>query len=570
MLSLIEIRGLLKELDGSPADSLESETVEFKPWIAARDAHKAQVRTLREAVVAIANARGGIVVLGVADRKSTRAEAIHGVGDLDTEGLRRDIYDGTDPHILVDIEPIEEPEGRVVVLRIPRGLGLHTTTDGVARLRVGKESKPLTGSGVAQVLLNRGGLDLTAEAVSGASQADLDPEQVRRLRGVIEIEGGAPELTRLSDEALLKALDLVTDNGTTRAAILLLGTRSAVARFAPNNEIIFTRHQSADTRYDARRDLKNPLLRQLDELEGLVMAHTGLTTVALVGLRDLEVPDIGRWSLREAILNAVCHRDWFVNQSVLVSLHPDRLEIQSPGGFVGGVTAENVMRHPPVRRNPRLANVLQTIGLVNRAGLGVDRLHEQALRAGKRPPRYEATPSYVRLTLPTQTDPDFAAFVANEHKDGNELALDDLLVLEALTRSEDFNRWDAATCLNIEETEAAERLASLRQRGYLTPVGRGRGTSYRLAGPLTRRPWIDPARPEADPAMREQILRLVMDRGSITNAVVRRLTGLPRFRALGLLRKLSTEGLLRMTGSRRGARYVAGPELHRTDARLPF
>ena len=570
MLSLADIRNLLAHLDGSPADSLESETVEFKPWITARNARKSQTRTLREATVALANARGGFVVLGVADQKKTRAEAIHGVGDLDSEGLRRDIYDGTDPHILVDIEPIEEPEGRVLVIRIPRGLGLHTTTDGVARIRVGKESKPLTGSGLAQALLNRGGLDLTAETVPGASRSDLDPEQIGRLRRVIEVEGSAPQLTRLSDEELLKALDLITDSGITRAAILLLGTPSALARIAPNNEIIFARHTSADTRYDARRDLKSPLLRQLDELEELVMAHTGLTTVALAGLRDLEVPDVGRWSAREAILNAVCHRDWFVNQSVLVSVHPDRLEIQSPGGFVGGVTAENVMRHPPVRRNPLLATVLQAIGLVNRAGLGVDRMHEESLRAGKRPPRYEAAASYVRLTLPTRTDPDFAAFVANERKSGKELAIDDLLVLEAITRSGDFDRWAAAACLNVEEAAAAERLVSLRERGHLIPVGRGRGTRYRLAGRLARRRRIDPDRRDADPAMREQILQLVEDRGSITNADVRRLTGLSRFRALGLLRKLSTDGLLRMTGSRRGARYVAGPHLKQNDARLPF
>lgn len=570
MRSPAEIRNLLAQLDGSPADSLESETLEFKPWTAAPDARKRQVRTLREAIIAIANAQGGNVVLGVADRKTTRTEAIHGVGDLDSEGLRRDIYDGTDPHILVDVESVEEPEGRLLVIRVPRGLGLHTTTEGVARLRVGKESKPLTGSGLAQALLNRGGLDLTAETVPGASRSDLDPEQIERLRRVIEAEKGTPGLTRLTDGELLKALDLVTSSGITRAAILLLGTPSALARMAPGNEIIFTRHTSADTRYDARRDLKSPLLRQLDEVEELVTAHSGLRTVALEGLRDLEVPDVSRWSVREGILNAVCHRDWFVSQSVMVTLHPDRLEIQSPGGFVGGVTAENVMRHPPVRRNPLLAGVLQSIGLVNRAGLGVDRLHEESLRAGKRPPRYDDAPSYVRLVLPTRTDPDFAAFVARERQAGRELALDDLLVLEALTRSADVDRWTAAVWLRVEEAAAAERLASLRERGYLKPVGRGRGARYRLADRLARRHWTGPVRPEVDPAMSGQILQLVFDRGSITNADVRRLTGLSRFQALGLLRKLSTDGLLRMTGSRRGARYVAGPRLQGNDRHSPF
>lgn len=246
------------------------------------------------------------------------------------------------------------------------------------------------------------------------------------------------------------------------------------------------------------------------------------------------------------------------------------LELQSPGGFVGGATAENVMRHFPVRRNPLLAGVLQSIGLVNRAGLGVDRLHEESLRAGKRPPHYDDAPSYVRLVLPTRTDPDFAAFVAHERQGGRKPALDDLLVVEALTRSADVDRWTAAVWLRVEEAEAAERLVSLRERGYLTPVGRGRGTRYRLADRLARRHWTGPIRPEADLAMSGQIMQLVFDRGSITNADVRRLTGLSRFQALGLLRKLSAEGLLRMTGNRRGARYVAGPRLHGNDRHLPF
>lgn len=555
-----EIRTVLGRLDGAPADALESEILEFKPWIAARDACRRQVRVLREAAVAMANARGGVVIVGVADRKRTRAGAIHGVGDLDMEGLRRDIYDGTDPHLLVDIEAIEEPEGRVLVLRIPRGLGLHTTTDGVARLRVGKDSKPLTGSGIARAVAARQLVDLTAVAVPDASISDLDPEQIERLRRVIAAERGDSSLARLPDMELLRALDLASASGVSRAAILLLGASAALARLVPNHEIIFARYGSTEPRYDARRDLRMPLLQQLDECEALLRSHTGLTTVPLEGFRDLEVPDISRWAAREAILNAVCHRDWFVSQSVHVSLHPDRLEVESPGGFIEGVSPKNVIRHPPARRNPLLAHVLQSIGLVNRAGLGVDRLYEESLRAGKGPPRYRATASYVRLVLYTRTSVRFAAFVARERRRGRTLSLDDLLLLDRLTREPHLDRWSAAECLDLKEARAAERLRSLRERGYVAPEGRGAGTKYRLAGDLAslsdRLPLLG-----GELTMRQRVLQLVRERGSITNSDVRRHTGLTRYRAVTLLRNLRADGLLAMRGSRRGARYVPGPGL---------
>ena len=135
MLKLGELRELLGRLDGEPADALESETLEFKSWDPQGQQRKVQVRNLRESVVAFANARGGLIVLGVADRRRTRSDAIQGVGDLVASGLRRDIYDGTEPHILVEIDELQEPEGRLLVVRVPPGLPPHTTTDGVARIR---------------------------------------------------------------------------------------------------------------------------------------------------------------------------------------------------------------------------------------------------------------------------------------------------------------------------------------------------------------------------------------------------------------------------------------------------
>ena len=520
MLALPELRELLRRLDGGPADALESETLEFKSWDSHGQALKDQIRDVRETVVAFANASGGLLVLGVADRKRTRSAAIHGVGELEAPRLRREIYDGTEPHILVEVSELREPEGRLFVVRVPPGLPPHTTTDGVARVRIGKDSKPLTGSNLAQLFVTRSGRDVTAEVLPDVDPAELEPEQVHRLRQTLATDGSRRNLAALGDGELLEALGLTSGSKVTLAAVLLLGNRAALARWAPRHELIFTRQQGA-TRYDVRRDLRGPLLEVLEETQRLLEANLLLHTGNLAGFRQMELPDISWWAAREAVLNAVVHRDYFLHQSIHISLYEDRIEITSPGGFIGGVTSENVLRHPPVRRNPLLADVLQAIGLVNRAGLGVDRIYEELLALGKDLPRYEADESHVRLVLPTITHADFTRFIDEARHDGGELSLDDLIVLRGLTRRRTVDRWSAALLLQLTQEEAAARLVSLRERGYLAVEGRGRGATYKLARRHTNLIhdtaigsydiWPD------EESVRLRLIALLSERGRLTN-----------------------------------------------------
>ena len=561
MLKLGELRELLGRLDGETADALESETIEFKSWDPQGQQRKVQVRNLRETVVAFANARGGLIVLGVADRKRTRSDAIQGVGDLAASGLRRDIYDGTEPHILVEIDELHEPEGRLLVVRVPPGLPPHTTTDGVARIRVGKESKPLTGTTLAQLLVTRSGRDVTADTVPDVRFADLDQKQVDRLRQTILMDGGRRSLASLGDRELLEALGLISGPDITLAAVLLVGNRPTLARYAPQHELMFTR-QHSPTRYDVRRDLRGPLLEVLDEIQRLLDANLRVSTADVSGFQQMELPDISWWVAREAVLNALVHRDYFLHQSIHLALHDGRTEVTSPGGFIGGVTAQNVLRHPPVRRNPLLADVLQTIGLVNRAGLGVDRIYEDLLLLGKDLPRYDADESHVRLLLPTRTHADFVRFIHEARRGGETLTLDDLILLRGLTRRRSLDRWTGAELLQLPDGEAADQLVSLRERGYLVAQGRGRGTVYRLARrhanlvdagvPTDDDIWVD------EESVRLRLLALLSERGRLTNNEIRGISGYSRTRVLRLMRSLRNEGLVEVRGRGRGAHYVPG------------
>ncbi len=559
-----EIRGLLRKLDGSAANSIESETLECKPWDPAPTRLKDQLREVREAVVCLANAKGGAIVLGIRDRVRTRKEAIAGVGDLRPDILRKAIYDGTDPHLLVDCEELVEPEGRLLVLHVPQGLGVHTTSEGVAKVRVGKDCQPLTGSMLAQRLSAGTEFDRTAQPLSGATVADLDPQAIKELQRLLETEGRKPELARLSPVDLLDGLGLVRDTELTLAAVLLAGRSSALARWVPQHEAVFVRYISK-TRYDQRHNLKGPILFLIETMRELFETYLGVATIGTEGFRELTIPALTWWAAREAVLNAVVHRDYFLRQSVYVELRPGRVEVTSPGGFVGGVTPENVLRHAPVRRNPLLADVLEAAGLVNRAGMGVDRIYEDLLRAGKGLPRYEADEATVRLILPTESHPAFTRFVAEETRQGRALDLDDLILLRAITDRGYLDRWSAAAYLQADEDDAAERLVALRERGYLTPRGRGRGTSYLLARAfsdlLRGRAATDESLSLDDEAVRLQILAVLGERGRLTNSDVRRISGYSRSEALRLMRALREEGMVEIMGRGRAAHYVPGAGL---------
>ena len=545
-----ELSTLLERLDGETADALESDVLEFK-------SSRVTTKSIRESVVAFANAQGGTLVIGVADKTRHRSTAIEGAENHDPDGLQRSIYDGTDPHITVDIEELAEPEGKILVIRVPSSGQLHTTTDGIAKIRIGKESKSLTGSDLAHLLATRSGADHTSQIVQGESLDAIDPAEVRRLREMIRAEDTNPGLNGLGDTELLNALGLADGENVNIAAILMLGHKSVLARYIPQHELTIARFREL-TDYDFRRDIRDPLLKTIDAVRGVIESNVRTTTIQTAGFHHFEVPDISWVVIRESVLNALIHRDYFINGSIQVFLRPDRVEVTSPGGFVGDVSPENVLRHAPVRRNHLLADAFQSIGLVNRVGLGVDRIFRETLRTGKDFPRYESDVGTVKLTLPTKIHRDFARFVAERNLNDEDLDLDDLMIMRSLMTRDELNRWSASEVLKIAVSDAAGRLADLNSRGLLEVRGRGQGASYRLGRQFSGWREVDGivdgtlGRDE----VRNLIVQLIRRRGAITNAVVRAMTGYSRNEAVRFMRAMRDDGLIEVRGRGRGAHYV--------------
>jgi ATP-dependent DNA helicase RecG len=550
---------LLEQLDrlgAETADDIESEVLELKR--APTDRSELKDWLVKNAVC-LANQRGGCVLVGVADRTKGRQKAITGIGDVSYRGLERDVYDATDPHILVELEELHAAEGVLLAAHVPRGIPPHTTSSGRAWIRIDNGCVPLTGSGIARMISASGDLDLSAAPAEGATLGDLSPEALQRGRDLLRRRPGLASLADENDGALLAGLRLTTGSELTQAAVLLFGTPDAVRRLLPQHRITVLRYTTS-TRFDRRLDLRGPLLLELSLIEDELAAASSVRTVQPRGFAQLELPTIDWEVAREAILNAVAHRDYFLRQAIIVALHKDRVEISSPGGFMGGVTAANILRHAPVHRNELLAETFQQLGFVDRAGVGVDRIYEKLLRVGARLPTYIGDAGSVSLSLPLGGSDEFAAWVVEHEAGAGALDLDRLILLRRLVDVGSLDRWAAAECLQLSDDQAAERLTAMRREGLLVVRGRGRGTRYELSRPLSERlrgrGVTDADHPLEAEGVRLRVLELLRERGRLTNAEIRDFSGYSRQQVLALEKALEREGLIDLHGHGRGA-YIA-------------
>jgi ATP-dependent DNA helicase RecG len=413
--------------------------------------------------------------------------------------------------------------------------------------------------------IDLGLLDFSAQPVESAAFEDLDPLEFERLRQAVARLRGDANLKALRDSELAKALRLVetTDHGLTPnvAGILLLGRPDVIRKHLPTHGAFFQvldamGNVAAD---DTPFDSAAPLLRMLSEMELRFAARNQEREVS-VGLIRLPIPDYAPESFREAVSNALLHRDYSRMGAVYIQFHPDHLLITNPGGFPEGITLQNILVHEPKPRNPRLAEAFKRIGLVEQTGRGVDRIFLGQLRFGRPVPDYaRSDASGVRVVLRGgDASLEFAAYVFEEDRAGRPFSLDELLVLNQLFHERRIDSDSAAGLLQKGAADGHAVLERLQERGLLEAKGEKRGRVYHLSAAMYRQ-LGQPAgyvRAHGISAIRQEamVLEYVAAHGRIELAQVMDLCLLNRGQAQRLLRRLLQSKRLSMRG--KGPRWA--------------
>lgn len=232
--------------------------------------------------------------------------------------------------------------------------------------------------------------------------------------------------------------------------------------------------------------VRRPLLLGLDELVESIMPYARLDPIEIVqGTRVSQVARYPERSVREAILNAVTHRDYQRDESVHVDLSEDRFTVLSPGAFPGDVTPENVAESR-LPRNRRLAEVLEKCGLIERSGLGVDLMMQAAVRLAQPLPAFEEPDGLrVRVTLAGREDADFLEFVRRVDDDTwDRVSVEGLRTLDAMRRRIPTSALDAEAVQHLIDLDLAQRTTD----GHLHPADRWLGS---MPEPRQRRLSLD-------------------------------------------------------------------------------
>ncbi|MCW5231119.1 ATP-binding protein [Verminephrobacter eiseniae] len=359
----------------------ENSGVEFK-----RD--DVQNHDLAKELVAFANLEGGIVLLGVEDDGSISGITRQKLEEWVMTACRDKIRPGLIPfHALVkDVEPGKD----IAIVRVARGFDVHTlwhNNKNAYLIRVGTQSREPTPQELGRLFQQRGSFRAELRPVSGATLADLDMRRLKNYFVNIREQDVPDDNDETGWNTLLFNTEIMVEDGVTVAGILLFGRTPN--RFLPQAGIDAVAFPGVNKEYAARERcaLRGPMTPLSDDAGEIVEAGLVEQALAFVqrntaitgqleegGARREEIPAYPREAVREAIVNALVHRDYLLSGTdIELSIYEDRMEIISPGRLPNGITPARMLTGCRAARNQLIKDVMRDYRYLEHSGMGIPR-----------------------------------------------------------------------------------------------------------------------------------------------------------------------------------------------------
>lgn len=542
--------------------SKESLIIEFKS-----DRKCYPLAKLYEDLVGMANTDGGWLFLGMEDDGTpTGVDKQH----TDCQSMEAMIQDNTMPSLFVRTH-IEHWDGKdVLVIDVPISRQLMMTAEGkYLRRRLKRDGTPETVALKPYEILQRlsyiQAIDPSAQVIEDLpADVALSSLERERLRNMIRIYHGDVTLLELSDTELDRALGFVKERDgewfPTIAGILMIGQENNIRQYVPSHEVLFQVLDGVNVLANPPA-MRGSLLQTFEKVELLFQSRI-VEQELQIGMFRVPIPNYEKDAFREGFVNALVHRDYFRVGAVQVQLQKNSLSISSPGGFLEGITPDNILTTAPTPRNVLLAEAAKRIGLAERTGRGIDKIYTVMLRSGHAIPDYSAstnTAVVLRLNSSELDESYIKMIITEEERLQSAMPVDALITLSVLKtdRRATIALLSSKIQKPISETRAI--VEWLIELGMVEGVGNGSARRYMLsskvysisnnkAGYIRQRGW--------DTLQEREMIMSHFDKYSeITREGVAELCRCTANHASWLLRQLVEEGVLVLCGKGRGSYY---------------
>jgi ATP-dependent DNA helicase RecG len=344
---------------------------------------KVSASHLGREMCAFANAGGGHILIGVDDQG--RETGVHNVNRLKSQvqATARNL----DPSLLIQAEAV----GNVLVVTVPCGPDKPYSSGGVFYLREASNTQQLKRDEIREFFFKEGLITFDEQPCHRFKlRQDLDSRKYRDFINRSGIPGG------LKRSDVLRNLRVITDEGMTNAGALLFSKRSS--DFFLQAAVVCAMFQGTTKATILDKEMfEGNTVSNYERAMAYLSAHLNTEYVIHGGPRE-EILELPKAALREAVLNAIAHRDYRLTDHVQVHIFLDRVEITNPGGLVAGLKRKD-LGHVSRPRNPLLFSLMERMDLVENVGSGIRRIREAMKEYGLDKPIIETGDTWFSITF---------------------------------------------------------------------------------------------------------------------------------------------------------------------------
>lgn len=440
----------------------EKENVEFKTSLS-------EIDEILKTISAFSNKRGGTILVGVTnDRNIVGVD----IGRNTLENLANDIKRETDPQIFPFIDYSKLNDKTIISIEVSESTSKPVFYRDKSYIRVGRTNQKLSSTEIRSLITNEHRITSWDEQIiEEANFEDIDKNKLKNSLKLATLKRNLDLDPKTPVEEALSRLDLLRNGKLTNAAILLFGKNPQ--KFVLQATTQCGKFKGIDTtEFEDIHDFEGNIIEQRDD--ALRFAKKHIRRSAKIEDSDrVEEFEYPIEAIREAITNAICHRDYRINSNVQLRIFDDRMEIWGCGPLPNPLTVEDLKTtHESIRRNPLIAKFFFKIGFIERWGTGTQRIIKFCLENGLPEPLFEIKSGSLVVTLRKYK---LTQSMKGELSLRQQKAMDYLLEHGKIT-----NREYRKINPEIKEDAALNDLKDLVNKGLISLKGKGRYAHYVL------------------------------------------------------------------------------------------